>query len=344
MHQAVRDALDYIQDQCGFARVGAQGQRIERVPLMFALFPHSSSRAGDVQFHIHAVCPNVTKHAGGRTTAIDSTAFYHHMMSGGAIFRASLSAGLRDLGFEIERDKSCFRIKGISEELCQRTSQRRAEILDGILERCGKLGRLAGFSEEEILKATSGRMAELVNLETRRAKKERSWADVALETRGVARELGIPDDHIDGLIRHERDLSPREKAEIKEGIYARAIEKLTDQHSHWNERDLTRMLAEESQGKGLNGPDVRELVAHKLAGQELVRIGELVTEPKNEGRNIWRERSEDRFTTKEILELEAGLLSAAQRMSKKSAAVDERTVKAVIEVTRDNLVNAGRKT
>src|SRR3954471_1662330 len=28
MQRAVRDALDYIQDECGWARVGAQGQRI----------------------------------------------------------------------------------------------------------------------------------------------------------------------------------------------------------------------------------------------------------------------------------------------------------------------------
>src|SRR4051812_34888068 len=159
MHRAVRDALDYIQDQCGFAPVGAQGQRTEKIPLMFALFEHSSSRAGDAQLHIHAVCPNVTMHPAppgskARTTAIDPTGFYHHMMAGGAVMRASLAEGLRELGFEIERDKSCFRIKGISLELCERTSQRRAEILEALFERCKTLGRLGGLSEEEILKST----------------------------------------------------------------------------------------------------------------------------------------------------------------------------------------------
>ena len=133
MHRAVKDALDYLQDKCGFARVGAQGQRIERVPLMWATFEHSSSRAGDAQLHVHCVCPNATRHANGRTTAIDPTSFYHHMMSGGAVMRASLAEGLRELGFEIERDKSCFRIRGVSAELCERISQRRAEILEGIL-------------------------------------------------------------------------------------------------------------------------------------------------------------------------------------------------------------------
>src|SRR4051812_39070683 len=93
MNRAVRDALDYIQAQCGYARVGAQGQRIERVPLLFAIFSHSSSRLGNAQLHAHCVCPNITVHGvrpNGRlhTTAIDPTAFYHHMMAGGAIFRA----------------------------------------------------------------------------------------------------------------------------------------------------------------------------------------------------------------------------------------------------------------
>ena len=34
----------------------------------------------------------------GRTTAIDPTGFYDHMMAGGAVFRASLAEGLRELG------------------------------------------------------------------------------------------------------------------------------------------------------------------------------------------------------------------------------------------------------
>ena len=87
LHRAVRDALDYIQDTCGFARVGAQGQRVEPVPLAFALFEHASSRAGDPQLHVHAVCPNLARHGDGHTTAIDSTNFYHHMMAGGASSR-----------------------------------------------------------------------------------------------------------------------------------------------------------------------------------------------------------------------------------------------------------------
>ena len=111
------------------------------MPLTFALFEHSSSRLGDPQLHVHAVCPNLTTHTGKdgkiRVTAIDSTEFYHHQMVGGALFRASLAAGMQELGFEIERDGSAFRLKGIDEKLCERFSQRRAEIVEGILKRAG---------------------------------------------------------------------------------------------------------------------------------------------------------------------------------------------------------------
>ena len=78
---AVRDTLDYVQENLAFARVGAQGQALaEGVPLTFAMFVHGSSRAGDCHYHVHVVCPNVTTHPDGRTTAIDST-FFHYQGS-----------------------------------------------------------------------------------------------------------------------------------------------------------------------------------------------------------------------------------------------------------------------
>ncbi|MEJ7640490.1 MAG: relaxase domain-containing protein, partial [Singulisphaera sp.] len=145
---------------------------------------------------MHGVKPNGKLY----TTAIDPTSFYVHKMTGGSIFRASLSASLRDLGFEIERDGMFFRIKGISEELCERTSQRRAEIKEALLQRCGNLARLQGLSEQDILKSTSGRMAELINLETRKAKKELSRADIFEGTRQIAREMRIPEHHVEDLL------------------------------------------------------------------------------------------------------------------------------------------------
>jgi conjugative relaxase-like TrwC/TraI family protein len=98
---------------CGVARIGAQGQKLKEVPLTFGLFQHSSSRLGDVQLHIHAVCPNLTKHADRRVTAIDPTGFYEHQMAAGALVRASLAHGLSELGFQIEPTSPCRACSGL---------------------------------------------------------------------------------------------------------------------------------------------------------------------------------------------------------------------------------------
>lgn len=348
MDRAVKDGLDYIQDKCGYARVGAQGQRVERAPLLFACFTHSSSRAGDVQLHTHAVCPNITVRGvkpNGKllTSAVDPTAFYHFQMSGGAIFRASLSASLRDLGFEIEKDRSFFRIKNVPQELCDRISHRRAEIVGGILEKSKDIARLQGLTEDEILKVASGRMAQIVTLETRKAKLELSREDIFAATREVASEFGLGGQFVESLLKSTGKLSIEEKANLKEFIWRRCIDDISNQHSHWNEEFLTRRLAEEAQGTGLHAADVRELLSNKLAGQELLRIETLVTERKDEASGAWREKTEERFTTPEIVYQECSMLAAAQRMSRRSDRIPGRHVKAAIVSTLNKLAGEGKK-
>jgi ATP-dependent exoDNAse (exonuclease V) alpha subunit len=53
-----------------------------------------------------------------------------------------------------------------------------------------------------------------------------------------------------------------------------------------------------------------------------LRLGELVTERKNQGRNSFRERSKARYTTAEILKMEGLMLGSVERMAQKSAAID----------------------
>ena len=120
------------------------------------------------------------------------------------------------------------------------------------------------------------------------------------------------------------------------------MERLTDNYSHWNKLNMTRVLAEESQGMGLDATDVRELVEAKIAGRELVNIGEVVTDRRNDSANSWRERTEERFTTQEILDLEAELLSAVESLGRKPAGVDPHVARGVIELTREKLALEGK--
>src|SRR3954463_14147064 len=45
--KAVREALTYLEEKAGFARVGTDGQVLVKCPLLFALFEHGTSRALD---------------------------------------------------------------------------------------------------------------------------------------------------------------------------------------------------------------------------------------------------------------------------------------------------------
>ena len=85
-------------------------------------------------------------------------------------------------------------------------------------------------------------------------------------------------------------MSPDQKFQQKEDLFRDGLGKLTEEFSHFAEKDLTRKLAEEAQGKGLNARDVRELIENKLTGQEVIKLGEVVTQQKNEKRNSFRER------------------------------------------------------
>ncbi|RUL84602.1 MobF family relaxase [Tautonia sociabilis] len=314
--EAVKQALDYIERTCGHARVGKQGLERVPVPLTFALFRHASSRAGDPQLHTHVVCPNVAVHADGRTTAIDSTAFYHHKMAAGALYRAALAHGLRQLGFAIERDGSSFKLGHIPEPLVEHFSKRRAEIEQQILKRAGTLA------------AGSARMAELITLETRRLKEERPRSELLAEWQRIGRSYGIDRNTIAVHLRSPRPDPPTVRERLKDRLFAEAISDLTERHSHWSEKDLIQKVAETAQGSAFGARDVLELVDDRLTSPELVRLGRLVTERRDLAKRRYAERSEDRYTTPEVLRLERQMLERVDRMARQSGALEERWVSA----------------
>src|SRR3954465_8545564 len=139
-------------------------------------------------------------------------------MAGGALFRASLAAGLERLGLETERDGTAFRVKGISQEICDHFSKRRAEVLAGIIEKAANLENLKELDIAEILEAARGRMAQLGDWETRRGKDEYTREELFPKWREQTRETGIEQPRPEALIRAPRILTANEKERIAEQI------------------------------------------------------------------------------------------------------------------------------
>lgn len=302
--EAVKQALDFIEAKAGFARTGKQGQEVVSAPLLFALFEHGTSRAGDPQLHTHALCINLTVHEDSRTTAVDSTHLYHWKMAAGAIYRAAFARGLQELGFVIEQRKVGasigFEIKSVPKELIEWFSKRRAEIEL-------KLNLNAGG-----LDTASPKYAEMVAKETRRTKDtEKTRKELVAEWQAIGREHGIDGEYLYAMREPMGVVTPAMRAERKEAIFREAIEALSEQHSHWNEAALTKAVAERSAGR-ISAHDAVRLVEEKLGSPELICLGRLTTEEKNQNQNRYVERGEFRYTTPEIQQLERQMLRSVE--------------------------------
>ena len=105
--------------------------------MVAATFRHDTSRNLDPQLHTHAVVANMVQGGDGKWRTMVDDGLFNGKMAIGAIYRAELAAGLRDLGYGIERTHADgrFEIEGVSREVIDAYSTRRAEIKAAMSER-----------------------------------------------------------------------------------------------------------------------------------------------------------------------------------------------------------------
>ncbi len=124
--------LTRMQDKASSAMVHADGQK-----MVAATFRHDTSRNLDPQLHTHAVIANMVQDDAGKWRTMVNDGLYRNKMAIGAIYRAELAQGLGDLGYKIEKSYADgrFEIAGVSREVIEAYSTRRAEIETAMAER-----------------------------------------------------------------------------------------------------------------------------------------------------------------------------------------------------------------
>ncbi len=162
---------------------------------VIATFRHDTSRNLDPALHTHAVIANMVLGEDGGTPrsgkwrSMANEKLYESKMLLGALYRSELAAGLSRLGYGIEKTHADgrFEIAGVSREVVEAFSTRRAEIEAAVAERGG------GDTAE------NQRLAQRAALMTRAAKRdvdrdalreswERQAAGMGLDARGLAAE------------------------------------------------------------------------------------------------------------------------------------------------------------
>jgi conjugative relaxase-like TrwC/TraI family protein len=279
---AVRRALTWFEENVASCRVGQGGTDREPAKIVAALFQHGSSRGQDMQLHTHALLLNVGMTADGRTRAIDTSDPLYVKMLLGQIYHVELANELTARqGFVCEKRKSWFEIAGVPEAVLKHFSSRRQEILEHLA--------ATGHS--------SSQAAAVATLETRREKELQPREVLMQRWQAEARALGFDAEHI-------RELCGQAPVcdtswEAKEAV-ARALEKLTRQHSHFTERELLRAALEEAPGRGVWAARIEREVTETLGrAQDIVCLG--------------RQGSALHYTTQEMLAVEKALLEAADR-------------------------------
>src|SRR5438876_8161650 len=104
-----------------------------------AAFRHDSSRALDPQLHTHFVVANATWDSGRkRWLALDTCEMFKAIRYAGKVYQNEMARHCRQLGYNIETARNergivkGFEIKGVSSDIRERFSKRRAEVEAGI--------------------------------------------------------------------------------------------------------------------------------------------------------------------------------------------------------------------
>ena len=204
--KAVTEALQELEAHAA-TRVRQDGANTDRATsnLAIAVYHHDTSRELDPQLHTHAVAANLTYDGTeGRWKALQASGIYERRAYLTEVYRNSLARQVRSLGYEIEnrrdakgRDRG-FEIRGVSDELLTKYSQRSRQRDEAIEEFTEKNGRPPTDNEVAVL-VRETRANKLIEISTdelhsrqrsRLTKKEAS-ALVGLRNQSPARAPAI---------------------------------------------------------------------------------------------------------------------------------------------------------
>ena len=188
--KAVNRTLNWIENKAIETRMAdpATGAMIRKgnQKMVAATFTHDTSRNLDPQLHTHAVIANTVQSDNEKWRTMVNDGVYRGVMAIGAIYRAELARGLEGLGYGIEKTHSDgrFEIEGVSREVIEAFSTRRAEIVEAMEERgLGEPGDNARLADRAAL------MTRAHKRDVDKSRLQRDWSRQASELDFPAKRL-----------------------------------------------------------------------------------------------------------------------------------------------------------
>jgi len=184
--EAVSEAYSVLQSlACKQSRdENGNKHRITTGVLCAARFDHDSSRALDPQLHAHFAVPNFTVDSDRKRYALETHDMIKAIRYAGKVYQSALRSKVEALGYRTcdklsERgDLEGFEIQGISDELCDKYSQRRSEIEEHVAAFKAEHGREPTAAEIHVIakETRASKLAEISTPEVRARQRSRATA------------------------------------------------------------------------------------------------------------------------------------------------------------------------
>ena len=252
---------------------------------IIAAFPHSTSRALDPATHTHCLWINAGVREDGSTGTIRSRDLYEYKMAAGAAYRARLDFELTRLGYSTEQDKTSFKVRGVSDKVCEHFSTRRKEILD-------KTDALGFYSAEAA--AFAAQVTRSVKGHVARAELEPRW-------QSESTKLGLSPVKAAALRKPPTLERPATQVErIVQKAVDEAAVTLAEERGFFTDADLSFRATTSLHGMGVTPESIAPVVGEKLATLKA----------------LTNEVAINRYTTKEHYDLETRMIESANALSR----------------------------
>lgn len=306
MSQSVQSAIAMMENKAATTRRGKGSKQYEKAAgLIVATFEHCTNRAQEPQLHTHALIFNVAPRKDGTFGSIDSYKIYRWIKPFGAIFRAEMAYKMSKLGYGIEPDGESFRVKGVSQELCDAYSSRSKAIQNEL----DKLG----------IKTSASKEGEHFKTRTRPGKKDVNRRELFQQWQKELHKKGLNLDSIQSM--------PWSKQATKGDLLDKdlILSELTERQSTFTEQELFYRVGVKAAHCGINAKEAQ-------AFAELILENESVVSLSRE--DIYAPR----FTTKDVIQMENLMIDDARFLAaRRSKSIEDDQVQLAIQAAEKQL-------
>ncbi|WP_377642285.1 MobF family relaxase [Oryzobacter terrae] len=365
-HDAVADALGFIEKHALYTREGTNGVRqVDVTGLVAAAFTHRDSRAGDPDLHTHVAVANKVQTLSGKWLSIDGRILFKAKVTASETYNTALENHLRTrLGLvfaerpDAERGKRAVReIVGVDAALNHRWSTRRASIEarrgELVTAFQGDHGRPPGVVEAILL-------AQQATLETRDAKHEpRSLAEQRGAWRDQAEEVLGGSRGVSAMVAAALSAAPRGSRAPVLGVDARWVqdvarrvrEEVQARRATWQIWHVRAEAARQVRAANLPADQVATVVDlvthHSLAGSvRLTATTDGVEEPPQlrrvDGSSVYEVAGAAVYTSSEILAAERRLVDVAGARDGHRASEDAVALALLAQAANGRTLNPGQ--